>query len=102
MIVFQRSLKFYIIYDGSNLTVLDGLSNDNEIVQNLKNYQLNVMYISISMCINIYELFLIFLYLLKDLIVKIVKGSLPLRYICSLHMQCMQEPHYYYLYIETE
>jgi hypothetical protein len=27
----QRLSKFYIIYNGSNLTVFDGVSNDNEI-----------------------------------------------------------------------
>jgi hypothetical protein len=31
MIVYQRPSNFYIIYNGSNLTVFDELSNDNEI-----------------------------------------------------------------------
>jgi hypothetical protein len=32
LIVYQKSLNFYIIYNGFNLTVFDGLLNDNEIV----------------------------------------------------------------------
>jgi hypothetical protein len=32
LIVHQRPSNFHIIYNGSNLTVFDGLSNDNEIV----------------------------------------------------------------------
>jgi hypothetical protein len=31
LIIHQRSSNFHIIYNGFNLTVFDGLSNDNEI-----------------------------------------------------------------------
>jgi hypothetical protein len=40
LIVHQRSSKFHTIYNDFNLTVINGLSNDNEIVRNLKHYQL--------------------------------------------------------------
>jgi hypothetical protein len=39
LIVHQRPSKLYIIYNGSNLTIFDGLPNDNEIIWNLKYYQ---------------------------------------------------------------
>jgi hypothetical protein len=32
LLVHQRSSKYYALYNDSNLTVFDGLSNDNEIV----------------------------------------------------------------------
>jgi hypothetical protein len=32
LIVHQRPSNFHVIYNGSNLTVFDGLSNDNEII----------------------------------------------------------------------
>jgi hypothetical protein len=31
LIVHQKSLNFHIIYNGFNLIIFDGLSNDNEI-----------------------------------------------------------------------
>jgi hypothetical protein len=39
LIVHQRPSNFYIICNSSNLTVFDGLSNDNEIIWNLNDYQ---------------------------------------------------------------
>jgi hypothetical protein len=39
LIVHQRPSNFHVIYNGYNLTVLDGLSNDNEIIQNLNDHQ---------------------------------------------------------------
>jgi hypothetical protein len=35
MLVHQRPSKYYALCNGSNLTVFDGLSNDNEIAWNL-------------------------------------------------------------------
>jgi hypothetical protein len=32
LIVHQRPLKCYVIYNNTNLTVYDGLLNDNEII----------------------------------------------------------------------
>jgi hypothetical protein len=39
LIVHQILLNFHVIYNGYNLTVFDGLSNDNEIVWNMNDYQ---------------------------------------------------------------
>jgi hypothetical protein len=39
LIVHQRPSIFYLICNGSNLTVFDGLSNDNEIAWNLNEHQ---------------------------------------------------------------
>jgi hypothetical protein len=35
LIVHQRPSIFYAIYNGSNLTIFDGLSNDNEILMTI-------------------------------------------------------------------
>jgi hypothetical protein len=35
----QMTSKFYVIYNGFNLTVFDGQSNDNEIVYNLNHHR---------------------------------------------------------------
>jgi hypothetical protein len=43
LILHQESSKFCTIYNGYNLMVFDGLSNDNEIIWNLNHHQ----YISI-------------------------------------------------------
>jgi hypothetical protein len=39
LILHQGPSKFYIIYNSYNLTVFDGLSNDNEIIRNLNYHQ---------------------------------------------------------------
>jgi hypothetical protein len=39
LIVHQRPLNFHTICYGFNLTIFDGLSNDNEIVLNLNDHQ---------------------------------------------------------------
>jgi hypothetical protein len=39
LIVHQRSSNFHVIYNGFNLTVFDGLSNNNEIAWNLDDHQ---------------------------------------------------------------
>jgi hypothetical protein len=39
LIVHQRPSNFHVIYNSSNLTVFDGLSNDNEITWNLNDHQ---------------------------------------------------------------
>jgi hypothetical protein len=39
LIVHQRPPNFHVIYNGFNLTVFDGLSNDNEIIRNLIDHQ---------------------------------------------------------------
>jgi hypothetical protein len=39
LILHQRLLKFYTICKGFNLTVFDGVSNDNEIAWNLNDHQ---------------------------------------------------------------
>jgi hypothetical protein len=35
----SKTIKFYVICNGSNLTFFDGLSNNNEIVWNLNDHQ---------------------------------------------------------------
>jgi hypothetical protein len=40
--VHQRASNFHAIYNGSNLTVFDGLLNDNEITSNLNDHQFKV------------------------------------------------------------
>jgi hypothetical protein len=65
--VHQKSLNFHIIYNGSNLTVFDGLTNDNEIR----------MTINLKIEEHIYKkknLFLrFFLYLFRDPLLKLSK-----------------------------
>jgi hypothetical protein len=54
-----KTLRIYAIYNGSHLTVFDVLSNNNEIISNLKYYQ------SIKRVIYVYFFPILFFYLFK-------------------------------------
>jgi hypothetical protein len=72
LIVHQRSLNFHISYNGFNLTVFDGLSNNNEITWNLNSHQSKGRK-------HIYKFFFflrIFLYLFRDLCQSCQNNSL--------------------------
>jgi hypothetical protein len=61
-----KTLRIYAIYNGSHLTVFDVLSNNNEIISNLKYYQ------STSKITYIFFYFKVLMFILES-VVKIVK-----------------------------
>jgi hypothetical protein len=62
---FDSPSNFHTIYNGSNLTVFDGLSNDNEIVWNFNDHQ--------SKNRSIYINLVFFLYLFRDSLLRLSK-----------------------------